>query len=43
MPYYASGVMMKSEAMSTDLAVPPQIPVGENDIISSVTITYEVR
>ncbi len=44
MPYYASGNMMKLESsQAVDMAVAPQLPVGENQIVSSVSITYEIR
>ncbi len=41
--YFAAG-MAKVEALSADMAAPvPQIPVGENKVVSNVTITYEVE
>ncbi len=41
-PYAMGGAMEK--VMSADaVSMPPQTPVGENEIISNVTITYEVR
>ena len=38
---YASKGMVPQ--MATDAAVAPQIPTGENDYTSNVTITYEIR
>ncbi|MFZ2694203.1 MAG: SIMPL domain-containing protein [Minisyncoccia bacterium] len=42
-PYYG-GAMMEVKAMGGDMApTPPQLPVGENEVVSNVTITYEVE
>lgn len=44
MPYYsARGGMVMDAAMSVEKAVAPQLPVGENKIISNVTVTYEIK
>lgn len=44
MPYYAKGGMEMAQTMDASVAsVPPQLPVGENEIISNVSITYEIR
>lgn len=40
MPYYET-MSMKNQAM--DAAASPQVPSGENQIVSNVTITYEIR
>ncbi|MES3004957.1 MAG: SIMPL domain-containing protein [Patescibacteria group bacterium] len=44
--YYGMGGM-ESKSISADMAVAqsaaPQLPVGENEIVSNVTIVYEVR
>ncbi len=47
-PYYAKTMMLESSAggrgAAFDGAAPaPQLPVGENKIISTVTVTYEIR
>ncbi len=34
---------MEAKAVSMDVATPPQLPVGENEIVSNVSITYEVK
>jgi uncharacterized protein YggE len=42
--YYASGGAMNAKAMDVGVAsVPPQLPVGENKVVSNVSITYEVK
>ncbi len=42
-PYaYGMGGMM-DKAVALEVSAPPQLPVGENEIVSNVTITYEVR
>ncbi len=43
MPYAYGAGGMETKAMSADVATPPQLPVGQNEIVSNVTITYEVR
>ncbi len=35
--------MAAGKTVSMDASVPPQVPVGQNEIVSNVTITYEVR
>jgi uncharacterized protein YggE len=40
--YYAMGASMDSKAIAPQASTPPQVPVGQNDIISNVTLTYEV-
>jgi uncharacterized protein len=42
---YGMGGMEKSVMMdaTSAQAVPPQVPVGQNDIISNISITYEVE
>jgi uncharacterized protein YggE len=41
-PIYAyAGVSLDAKMASP--SVPPQIPTGENKIVSNVTITYEIR
>ena len=40
-PYYSMGVM-KADAGSSE-STPPQVPVGQNQIVSNVTITYEIK
>src|SRR3989344_1544326 len=40
-PYYAKGMMALDSAES--VAPAPELPTGENKIISNVTITYEIR
>ncbi len=42
MPYYAKGGVAM-DAMSSERAVAPELPAGENKIISNVNITYEIR
>lgn len=43
-PYYGGVANMKLESsMAMDASVAPQLPVGENEISSSVSITYEIR
>ena len=42
-PYYGMAVMAESKAVAPDVATPPQLPTGENDIVSNVTITYEIK
>lgn len=41
-PYAMGGMMEKSISMD-NISTPPQTPVGENEIVSNVTITYEVE
>jgi len=42
--YYGMGGAMESKVMSMDASiVAPQLPVGENEIVSNVSVTYEVR
>lgn len=41
-PMYAGAAMMK-DSVSSNPAVPSEIPKGENTISSDVTITYEIR
>ncbi len=43
MPYYAMGGMDKAVSMEASVAMAPQLPVGENEVVSNVTITYEIR
>lgn len=44
MPYYAKGgIAMDMAVMSEAAMVAPELPTGENKIMSSVTITYEIR
>ena len=40
--YYAKDVMMSS-GMGGNQSIAPQLPGGENKIISNVTVTYEIR
>lgn len=40
-PMYAMGSAEKS--MSVDLQAAPQLPVGENEVVSNISITYEIR
>lgn len=43
-PYlYGMGGMEKSVSMDATMAAVPQLPVGENEVVSNVSITYEVR
>ncbi|TSC69968.1 MAG: hypothetical protein CEO12_630 [Parcubacteria group bacterium Gr01-1014_46] len=42
-PYYGGMVAEKVMGMGSDSAVPPQLPVGENEIVSNVSITYEIK
>lgn len=42
--YYGSGGTPNVKAMDVGVAsVPPQLPVGENKVVSNVSITYEVK
>ena len=41
-PMYYGG-MEKGMSVTMDAQVAPQIPVGENEVVSNVSITYEVR
>jgi uncharacterized protein YggE len=41
MPYYGLGGAM--EATASDAKVAPQIPAGQNEISSHISITYEIR
>ena len=45
MPYAYGGVanMKLESAVSMDAAMAPELPVGENEVSSSVSITYEIR
>ncbi len=41
---YAYGGAEKLQAMDASVAnVPPQVPVGENEVVSNISITYEVE
>lgn len=42
-PMYAGNEMMKSRDSVASSAPAPELPKGENKIISNVTITYEIR
>ena len=42
-PMYAKTMIAEAYGRGGDGAVPPEIPVGEDKIISNVTITYEVK
>jgi hypothetical protein len=45
-PYiYGRGgdAMLKAESSISVAALPPEVPTGEQEIVSSVTITYEIR
>jgi uncharacterized protein YggE len=41
--YYGAMEMSSAKGMGGDVAVAPQLPVGENKITSNITITYEVQ
>jgi uncharacterized protein YggE len=41
-PYYGGGMMEAVPMMKADMAA-PELPVGENTIMSKVTIVYEIR
>ncbi len=43
MPMYAGKEMMAMDMVSSKIAPSPELPAGENKIISNVTITYEIR
>ncbi len=43
MPYYKTARMEMAVAMDSSGAAAPELPVGENKIVSNVTITYEIR
>lgn len=43
MPYAARGGVALDMAESTKLQSSPELPVGQNKIISSVSVTYEIR
>ncbi len=44
MPYYSMDAAMGgTKVMNETMAVAPQLPVGENKITSTVTITYEIK
>lgn len=45
MPYAMGGAMMEKsmDSRSSNVSVPPQTPVGENRVVSNVTITYEIK
>lgn len=42
-PYYARGAAMDMAVSNEVKMVAPEMPVGENKIISNVSITYEIR
>ena len=42
-PIYGKTIMAEAYGRGGDMAVAPEIPVGEDKIISNVTITYEVK
>lgn len=42
-PYYYGMGSAEAKSMDAVMAVPPELPVGENQIISNVSITYEVK
>lgn len=42
-PVYGKVMMAEAYGRGGDMAVAPEIPVGEDKIISNVTITYEVK
>jgi len=42
MPYAARGAAMDM-AVAQEAKLAPDLPVGENKIVSNVTVTYEVR
>ncbi len=42
-PMYAKTMSSEAYGRGGDMATPPAIPVGEDKIISNVTITYEVK
>ena len=42
-PIYARAYDMAPQASGKGGAVPPEIPVGEDKIVSNVTITYEIK
>jgi uncharacterized protein YggE len=41
--YYGRGGDVALSAVKSEMAVPPEIPTGEQKVISTVTITYEIR
>lgn len=41
-PYYAKGGVAMDMAQSRE-AAPPELPAGENKIVSNVNVTYEIR
>lgn len=44
MPYYGGVMMDKAVSARAEIApTSPELPVGENEIISNVSITYEIR
>lgn len=43
LPYYKGARMEMAVAMDAGLGGAPELPVGENKIVSNVTITYEIR
>ena len=44
MPYYAKGGVAMDMAMRSEAAnVAPELPAGENKIVSNVNVTYEIR
>jgi uncharacterized protein len=42
-PYYGRGADMAVAQSAPGKAVPPQVPAGEQEIVSNVTISYEIR
>ncbi|KKW19272.1 MAG: hypothetical protein UY63_C0017G0049 [Parcubacteria group bacterium GW2011_GWA2_51_10] len=44
MPYYAYGMGGDERALAAPMKAPaPDVPVGENKIVSNVTVTYEIK
>ena len=42
--YYANASLEKASGVTRDIAAPaPELPTGENKIVSNVSITYEIR
>ncbi len=44
-PMYGYGTMAEMKVANQDsaMAMPPQLPVGQNEIVSNVSVTYEIR
>jgi uncharacterized protein YggE len=42
-PYYGKGGIAMDAALSVREATPPELPTGENKIMSNVNVTYEIR